>query len=105
MLIGAYRDQQQGYEHPLQLFMSKKVRKEEKPHGENPPSRKEKEQKIEQNAFNIYLYSLEWAEWNTSVKIIWWRICELHDHALQCRICKKEEESLLVDNHTMKSKN
>ena len=35
--IDAYRAQEQGYGHPLQLFMSKKVRKEEKPHGENPP--------------------------------------------------------------------
>ena len=31
--IDAYRAQQQSYGHPLQLFMSMKVRKEEKPHG------------------------------------------------------------------------
>ena len=43
--MDAYRDQQQGCGHPLTIIMSRKVRKEEKPHGENPPSRKEKEQK------------------------------------------------------------
>ena len=32
--------------HPLQLFMSRKVRKEEKTHGENPPSRNDKEQNL-----------------------------------------------------------
>ena len=37
--IDAYRAQQQGYGHPLTIIMSKKVRKEEKPHGENFPSR------------------------------------------------------------------
>ena len=42
--IDAYRAQQQGYGHPLTIIMSKKLRKEEKPHGENAPSRKEKEQ-------------------------------------------------------------
>ena len=42
--IDAYRAQQQGYDYPLQLFMSKKVRKEAKPHGENPPSRKDRVQ-------------------------------------------------------------
>ena len=35
--IYAYRAQQQGYGHPLQLFMSRKVRKETKPHGKSPP--------------------------------------------------------------------
>ena len=44
--IGVYRAQQQGYGHPLQLFMSAKVRKEAKPHGENPPSIKDKENKL-----------------------------------------------------------
>ena len=43
--IYVYRSQQQGYGHPLQLFLSRKVRKEAKPHGENTPSRKEKEKK------------------------------------------------------------
>ena len=42
--IGPYRAQQQGYAHPLTIIMSKKMRKEEKPHGENPPSKKEKAQ-------------------------------------------------------------
>ena len=37
--IDAYRAQQQGYGEPLTIIMSKKVRKEAKPHGENPPSR------------------------------------------------------------------
>ena len=41
MLMGAYRAQQQGYGHPLTITVSKKKRKEEKPHGENPPSRKD----------------------------------------------------------------
>ena len=35
--IDAYRAQQQGYGPPSQLFMSRKVRKEAKPHGKNPP--------------------------------------------------------------------
>ena len=45
--MDAYRAQQQGYGHPLQSFMPRKVRKEAKPHGENPPSRKEKAQNFE----------------------------------------------------------
>ena len=44
--IDAYRAQQQGYGHPLQLFMYRKVRKEEKPHGENLPSREHKAQNL-----------------------------------------------------------
>ena len=44
--IGVYNDQQQGYGHPLTIIMSKKLRKGEKPHGENPPSRKDKEQNL-----------------------------------------------------------
>ena len=39
--IDLYRAQQQGYGHPLQLFMSRKVRKEAKPNGENTSSRKD----------------------------------------------------------------
>ena len=31
--------QKQGNGHPLQFILSKELRKEEKPHGENPPSR------------------------------------------------------------------
>ena len=34
--MDAYRAQQQD---PLTIIMSRKVRKEAKPHGENPPSR------------------------------------------------------------------
>ena len=45
--IDAYRAQQQGYGHPLTIIMSRKVRKETKPHGENPPSRKDKAQNFE----------------------------------------------------------
>ena len=41
MHMDAYRVQQQDYGHPLTIIMSKKLRKEEKPHGENPPSRKD----------------------------------------------------------------
>ena len=37
--MDAYRGQ--GYGHPLTIIMSRKVRKEAKPHGENPPSRKD----------------------------------------------------------------
>ena len=48
--MDAYRAQQQGYDHPLQLIMSRKVRKEAKPHGENPPSGKDEEQ-YEQHVF------------------------------------------------------
>ena len=39
--IGSYRAQQQGYGHPLTIIMSKKLRKETKPRGENFPSRKD----------------------------------------------------------------
>ena len=39
--MDAYRAQKQGYGHPLTIIMSRKVRKEVKPHGENPPSRKD----------------------------------------------------------------
>ena len=46
MHIGVYRDQNHDYGHPLQLFTSKKVRKEEKPHEENPPSRKDKAENL-----------------------------------------------------------
>ena len=45
--IDAYRAQQQGYGHPLTIIMSKKMNKEVKPHGENPPSRKDKGQNFE----------------------------------------------------------
>ena len=44
--IGVYRAQEKGYGQPLQLYMSKKVRKEEKPHGGNPPLRKDKAQNL-----------------------------------------------------------
>ena len=39
MHMDVYRAQQQVYGHPLTIIMSIKVRKEAKPHGENPPSR------------------------------------------------------------------
>ena len=52
--IDAYRAQQQGYGHPLTIIMSRKVRKEEKPHGKNPPSRKDKEQNV--SSIGIYLH-------------------------------------------------
>ena len=39
--MDAYRAQQQGYGHPLTIIMSKKLGKEAKPHGENPPSRQD----------------------------------------------------------------
>ena len=42
--MDAYRAQQQGYGHPLKNIMSRKVRKEAKSHGKNPPSRKDKAQ-------------------------------------------------------------
>ena len=54
--IDAYRAQQQGYGHPLTIIMSRKVRKEAKPHGENPPSRKEKAQKFLNNMSSTYPY-------------------------------------------------
>ena len=44
--MDAYRAQQQGYGHPLTIIMSRKVRKEAKPHGKNPPSRKDKAQNL-----------------------------------------------------------
>ena len=45
--IDAYRAQLQGYGHPLTIIMFKKVRKEAKPHGKTPPSRKDKAQNFE----------------------------------------------------------
>ena len=57
--IDAYREQQQGYGHPLQLFLFRKVRKEEKPHGENPPSRKDNAQNFEIICLQHILYSLQ----------------------------------------------
>ena len=39
--IDLYRSQQQGYGHPLTIIMYKEMRKETKPHGETPPSRKD----------------------------------------------------------------
>ena len=57
MHIDVYRAQQQGYRHPLQLFMSIKVRKEEKPHGENPHSRKDKTQNLNNmSSIGIYIH-------------------------------------------------
>ena len=44
--MDAYRAQQQGYDHPLTIIMSRKVRKEEKPLGENPPSRNDNGKKL-----------------------------------------------------------
>ena len=99
--IDAYRAQQQGYGHPLTIIMSKKVRKEEKTHGENPPSRKDKAQNLKY-VFSMSLSSLQWVEWTDSDEILWRRSHELHDHALECRICKKEEERLLLSHHLMK---
>ena len=40
MHIGSYRAQQQGYGHPLQLFISRNVRKEEKHMGKILPQEK-----------------------------------------------------------------
>ena len=50
--MDAYRAQQQGYGHPLTIIMLRKVRKEAKTHGENPPSRKDKAQNLKYE-FNI----------------------------------------------------
>ena len=56
--MDAYRAQQQGYGHPLKLIMSRKVRKEAKPYGENPPSRKDEAQKFEIICFqNILIFT------------------------------------------------
>ena len=53
--MDAYRAQQQGYGHPLTIIMSRKMRKEEKPHGENPPTRKDKAQN-NMSSTDIYLH-------------------------------------------------
>ena len=55
MHTSVYRAQQQGYGHPLQLFVSIKLRKESKPHGENPPSRKDKAHNLN-NMSSTYIY-------------------------------------------------
>ena len=54
--MDAYRAQHQGYGHPLTIIMSRKVRKEAKPHGENPPSRKHKAQNFWNNMSSTYPY-------------------------------------------------
>ena len=51
--IVAYRAQQQGDGHLLQLFCPKKLRKEAKPHGENHFSRKNRAQNL--NMYSTYL--------------------------------------------------
>ena len=55
--MDAYRAQEQGYGHPLQLFMSRKVRKEEKPHGEKDPSKKEREQNLKKNLQYVFIFT------------------------------------------------
>ena len=55
--------------------------------------------------FNISLSSLESAEWTSSGWKTCWRNHELHDHVLECRTCKKDEERLLVSHHLMKWEN
>ena len=40
---------------PFTIFMPRKVRKEEKPHGQNPPSRKDKAQNLNKMS-STYLY-------------------------------------------------
>ena len=77
------------------------MRKVAKPHGENPPSRNIKAQNLKY-VLNIYLYTLEWVEWTASGEILWWINHELYDHALECKICEKEEERLLVSHQLMK---
>ena len=55
--IGVYRAHQQSYGHPLTIIMSKKLRKDAKPHGENPPSRKDKAQNLNKmSSIGIYLH-------------------------------------------------
>ena len=55
--MDAYRAQQQGHGHPLQLFIARIVRKEEKPHGENTPSIKEKAQFLnDMYSIGIYIH-------------------------------------------------
>ena len=46
MHMDAYRAQQQVYGHPLTIIMSKRMRKDAKPHGENPPQRNDMRGKI-----------------------------------------------------------
>ena len=53
--IGVYRAQQQGYGHLLQLCMSRKVKKEAKPNGENTPPLKDKAQNLN-NVSSTYIY-------------------------------------------------
>ena len=40
--MDAYRAQQQGYGHPLTIIHVQKDEERGKPHGKNPPSRKDK---------------------------------------------------------------
>ena len=56
--MNAYRAQQQGYGHPLTIIMSRKVRKEAKPNGENPPSRNDKAHNFEVCLQHIFIFTL-----------------------------------------------
>ena len=60
--IDLYRDQQQGYVHPLKNIMSKELRKEENEHGKNTPSIKDKGQNLNNMSSFMSLSSNEWAE-------------------------------------------
>ena len=71
MHLGAYRAQQEGYGHPLQFILSRKVEERGKNTWEKSSLKKEKRKKFEQHVFNMYLCSLEWAEWTTFGEIFY----------------------------------
>ena len=59
MHIGVYTTQQQGYGHPLQLFMSIKAEERGKTTWGKSSLKKGQGTKFKQYVFNISLYSLE----------------------------------------------
>ena len=57
MHIGVYRAQQQGYGHPLQLFMCIKAEERGKTTWENTPSRKDKEQNLKYIFKYVFIFT------------------------------------------------
>ena len=57
--IGVYRARQQGYGHPLQLFMFRKVEERSKTTWGKSSLKKGQGTRFEQHVFNMYLCSLE----------------------------------------------
>ena len=60
--MDAYRDHQKGYGHPLIIIMSRKVRKEAKPHGQNLPQDRKRHKIWNMSSTYIHLHFNELTE-------------------------------------------